>query len=194
MMDFNAYVSEPAFVAETIPLTISAPVPNWLSKIRSPAEYQRSIEYAKNHRAQIRYTENGSQGMPVLRTDIYLEYRTRGDGVELAEGSCYKLDMVARVAGAWGPDCVIEKFTKLPKNGLPKVEGTNLYLYTPTRARTEEARFILSNGAGRKCEVIVTFHRPRVGSGREEGNSSPAPLIASSKLLVICRRLTRRSP
>jgi hypothetical protein len=72
---------------------------------------------------------------------------------------------------AWGPDCVIEKFTKLPKKGLPKLKGSdNLYVYTPTRARTEEARFILGNGAGRKCEVIVIFHKPR--QGREDSDAS----------------------
>lgn len=171
-MDYDAQAYETVVFAEVVSPTISALVPNWLSKITSPEEYQRSVEYIKSYQGQRVSPRQGASGMSTFEIDVYLEYRTRGEPVDLAEGACFELDMAARLAGAWGPDCVIERFTKLPKNGLPKVDGSNLYLYTPTRARTEEARFILSNGAGRKCEVIVTFHRPRAGSGREESDAS----------------------
>lgn len=170
-MDLNMYANDPAImsevavlVAEATPSAIIAPVPNWLSKISRPSDYQGSVEYIRNHRDDINYTERGAQGMPVLRIDISLEHRTVPEEVDLAGWACYQLDQVARVAGAWGPDCVIEKFTKLPKHGLPKLErtddyhGHDLYIYTPIGASTEEAWFILGNGAGRQCEVIVTFH------------------------------------
>ena len=173
MMDLNMYVNEPVLLAEATPPAITAPVPNWLSKSVSSEEYQAIAEYIRNHRDSVDYTENGPNGIPVLRYDIYLEDDTGPQGVDLIEGSCYQLDKVARVAGAWGPDCVIEKFTKLPKHGLPKIEpnkdypghGPDLHQYTPTSALTEETRFILSNGAGRQCEVIVTFRIPRYQGG-----------------------------
>ncbi len=166
MMDLNMYANEPVLLAEVTPPAITAPVPNWLSKSISSERYQQIGEYMRNHHDRIDYTEHGPNGMPVLRYDIYLEDDTRPQGVDLVDWACYQLDQVARVAGAWGPDCVIEKFTKLPKHGLPKVErtkdyhGPDLYHYTPTSAPTEETRFILGNGAGRQCEVIVTFRIP----------------------------------
>jgi hypothetical protein len=171
-MDFNATAHDAVIVAWVTPPAISAPLPNWLSKgVTYPLTYQDYVEHIKNNSEPVEYLERGALGIPRVKHHVYLEHKTGGQGVKLAEGACYDLDLVAKVAGAWGPDCVIEKFTKLPKHGLPKVKGSdNLYLYTPTQARTEEARFILGNGAGRKCEVIVIFHKPR--HGREDGDAS----------------------
>ena len=175
MMDLNMYVNEPVLLAEAAPPAITAPVPNWLSKSVSSESYQRYIEQMRNNRKVINYAEHGPNGMPVLRTTIYLEGDTGPQAVDLAGGACLDLDMAAKVAGAWGPDCVVEKLTRLPKHGLPKVERTKDYhgpdLYSPTRAHTEEARFILGNGAGRQCEVIVTFRKPIYGQVPQVGRA-----------------------
>jgi hypothetical protein len=170
MMDLDTYASQPMVVAQASASAPggSAPLPNWLSKTSDPASYARSVEYIQSNRpGPIDYTERGPRGLPILRTTVFLEKGWGAQEVAVAEKACFELDIVAKMAGAWGPDCVIEKFTKLPKKGLPKAptgadyKGPELFLFTPSGQRREEARFILSNGAGRKCEVIVTFHVPR---------------------------------
>jgi hypothetical protein len=167
----DMHVNETILLAEAIPSAISAPVPNWLSKGMKPEHYQRAVDDIREtnyrrYRGRSILLAQGPLGIPVLRMEFPLLYRSRPQEISLAEAACYELDILTGVGGAWGPDCVIEKFTKLPKNGMPKstgflIDGTpnKNYIYTPTRARTEEVRFILSNGVGRQCEVIVTLRR-----------------------------------
>jgi Matrixin len=142
-----------------------APVPNWLSKRRSPEEYERAIKYAQTDQSgSIDYTAVGPRGLPVLKKDIYLERKWTESGIGLDTGTCYEIDLANKVAGSWGPDCVIEKFTKLPRNGLSLDKTSGLYIFKPSGRQVEEAQFILSNGAGRKAEVFVKFHLPRRSS------------------------------
>jgi Matrixin len=142
-----------------------APVPNWLSKRSSPESYERSIKYAQaDQSGSIDYAAVGLHGLPVLKTDVYLEKNWGEQGIAIDEQSCYEIDLANKIAGSWGPDCVIEKFTKLPRNGLPLDKTSGLYIFKPSGRQVEEAHFILSNGAGRKAEVFVKLHLPRRSS------------------------------
>jgi Matrixin len=157
------FINPPVILAQASAKAPLAPVPNWISKRSSPEEYERAIKYAQTDQS-IDYTAVGPRGLSVLKKDIYLERKWTESGIGLDEGACYDIDLANKVAGSWGPDCVIEKFTKLPRNGLSLDKTTGLYIFKPSGRQVEEAHFILSNGAGRKAEVFVKFHLPRRSS------------------------------
>lgn len=77
-----------------------------------------------------------------------------------ATQACLYLDYeLARTLGAWGPECKITKFLKMPTNGvLTKQAGEDEYSYAPRKPDTKDSlRFILENGAGKQVDVTVNL-------------------------------------
>lgn len=178
----------------TTPPALVAPQPNWISKdtpslkvltedIKNPDAFKSVNPYT--------YTENGPLGMPALVWNKSLDYiRTTEDGgktmqtsehaLSLSFASCYRLDVEAKQAGAWGPECKITKFITMPKGKLSPPTWTGAgegdYMYTPPRVGTDTVRFILENGAGKKVDVTVKIKtikwapESNVGSDSEFAN------------------------
>ena len=157
----------------TTPPALAAPQPNWISNDpRSLKALTDSIRNSERYTALAHtYTENGPLGIPALIWNMPIENITYGDepsqrrpighALGLATNSCYILDVLAKQAGAWGPECKITKYITMPKGKLSPAtwEGPREgdFTYTPRRAGSgiDTARFILENGAGKKVDVTV---------------------------------------
>lgn len=101
--------------------------------------------------------------------------------VGLAKFACICLDIEAKQAGAWGPECKIVKFLKMPegkliKDTIPEAREGD-YLYTPPRIGTDTVRFILENGAGRQVDVTIKL---KASSYQGEASNEPDTLNAES--------------
>lgn len=118
------------------------------------------------------YKLEGELGIPKLELSIPVDYYTApiaDDGeiivhpmvIGLASSACLCLDVEARKAGAWGPECKISRFITLPEGKLEKWDDPRAeegdYSYTPPRIGTDVVRFILDNGRGRQVDVTAVF-------------------------------------
>ena len=171
---FATLPSLAAFAQVKTPPALVAPPPSWISN--DPRSLKALIDDIKHSETYTvagspTYTENGPLGMPVLVWNMPIENILHGDepnrrrpiahALGLATNSCYILDVLAKQAGAWGPECKITKYIAKPtgKLGPPTWAGPHEgdYMYTPRRpgAGADMARFILENGAGKKIDVTV---------------------------------------
>ena len=101
---------------------------------------------------------------------------TEADTLSLAGNSCYILDVLAKQAGAWGPECKITQYITLPKGKLSPPTWTGAgegdYMYTPPRVGTDTVRFILENGAGKKVDVTVKIRTVKWAPESNVGSDS----------------------
>ena len=166
------------------PPALVAPAPNWLSK--TPDLLKSLVEDLKlNNKSGgdvsgwsgYTYSEKGLLGIPALAWEAESEYgrnRNFTSELSLATGSCARLDIIAKQAGAWGPDCKITKLIEQPKLGkLSPATWPNAragdYLYTAQSLGNDRVRFILENGAGKKVDVTVKI---RIVEWVPEGDSA----------------------
>lgn len=169
------------------PPALVASAPNWLSK--TPDLLKSLVEDIKlNNKSGgdvsgwsgYTYSEKGPLGIPSLTWETgSFEYSERWEdlstsGLSLATGSCARLDIIAKQAGAWGPDCKITKFIEQPKLGkLSPATWPNAlagdYLYTAQGLGDDRVRLILENGAGKKVDVTV---KVRIVNWEPEGDSA----------------------
>ncbi|MDR0716346.1 MAG: hypothetical protein LBF50_02865 [Azoarcus sp.] len=125
------------------PPALEAPAPNWVSDY--PKTVKALVDWVRTNRkfageGITAYSENGPLGLPTLTwqaPDIEMAWTERdGDPSELrvnpqllnlVSQSCILLDVEAGQAGAWGPECKIERFIKMPEGQLeqqsPEVSG-----------------------------------------------------------------------
>lgn len=182
-LDYAQYRS-PSVVAERV-ADVTATPPNWIGDDKGLlGEIQRKLKLPEQIiKSFYSYEPNGPLGMPRLTTSYPVDYAFDPEvrnkrvlipqSVGFAQLACSRLDLEAKQAGAWGPECKIKKFLKLPEGKLIKAtepyarEGD--YLYTPARIGTDTARFILENGAGKQVEVIfkITATSYKTGSLEE---------------------------
>ena len=133
------------------------------------------------------YKNDGLSGMPSLTINSPIEYITlpgpashepQGAGIDintkggrrhitpnaigLATQACLYLDLeLTQKLGAWGPECKITQFLKMPTLGdfvkqIAPGANDGDYYYTPRKPNTQDVvRCILENGAGKKVEVTV---------------------------------------
>ena len=180
------------------PPALVASKPSWISN-EPPSDLKALIESIKNSEAfrsvnPYTYAEKGPLGMPSLAWETPVDYirtrdwevvggpvktRTMPHAMSLAFASCYRLDIEAKQAGAWGPECKIAKFIKRPKGKLspPTWPGASAgdYMYTPPGVGTDTVRFILENGAGKQVDVTVKI---KVGKWESEGKVESDPTVA----------------
>ena len=171
---FSTLASVSAFAQATTPAPLVPPQPNWTTNDPQAA---KSINEVLDHPEWFSspthtYTEVGPLGMPKLIWTQEIDNIIMGEEPRLrrpvahplffASGSCRILDVDAKKAGAWGPECKITKYITMPSKGKlspPTFKGAYAgeYMYTPHRAGagTDMARFILENGAGKKVDVTV---------------------------------------
>lgn len=168
-----------------------APAPHWLSN--DPDGLKRLVKdivILKKNPSDIysygpfTYTEKGPLGIPVLRLEYpNFEYRGQGsdansDFLNLATTACHRLDLIARKAGAWGPECKVTKIIEPPTKGtLAQATGSGArigdYIYTVNKLGKDHVRYILENGLGKQVDVTVYFRNvkwePEDGAAAESG-------------------------
>ena len=172
------------------PQAIGAPMPDWAENARS---LKRNFEHALTIPSVIKqgyaYKSDGTMGMPSLSVYSLVEFSTlRGTkavepqragidlkgskeirhivpkSIGLATKACFLLDYeLTQKLGAWGPECKIVKFLKMPTKGEfvkqtdPKAHSGDYY-YTPREPNTKDSvRFILENGAGKQVDVTINL-------------------------------------
>jgi hypothetical protein len=189
MFDLGSIPESTIYLAAAEGLTppaLVAPEPHWLSK--SPATLESLIEYIKlnNQRGgdvtgwTYSYTEKGPLGIPALTWAApSFEYSSKWEDVNtdilsLATQSCSQLDLIAKQAGAWGPECKITKFIEKPTRGKLSSPTwpnprTGDYRYTAHSVGNDRVRFILENGAGKKVDVTVEIH---INKWQPEGDAT----------------------
>jgi Matrixin len=178
MMEMNTGPSDvPAMIAQAAPSATAVKQPNWMSNLYKKGSdlqsYSQSINSGETTLAsfQTKYLEKGPLGMPSLViSSLVLDFSAGGSKnhnrqlLELAGTACYILDVKARQAGAWGPECKIEKFITMPKGKLTEFKGptadSNIrnygpgtYYFDPKGFGRDTIRFILTNGEGKKVDV-----------------------------------------
>jgi hypothetical protein len=183
------------------PPALVAPAPNWVSKypekLKGMIYIIRKLQRSPGAKPEslISYTENGPLGIPALTwktfdTQLYLA-GVENDipetlNVQFAAWSCLLLDTEAGQAGAWGPECKIDRFIEMPEGRLETPAEGPFYgdsRYTPVRVGMDKVRFILDNGAGRQVDVTVYIDvREQDVEGDEEESDAENSSQGSSLL------------
>jgi len=170
-MNTGLPVDEAMVVAQATPPAIMAPAPNWLGD--SPPAFTDALLASIRQGTSFgnyEYSGNGPNGMPVLTVKAFVPfYGARNESNvgywQFAAVACACLDREANQAGAWGPECKIEKIVKAPRGALSEVISPRhlpgSYLYTPRKIGTDRFTFILENGAGKKVEVTYVLNVTR---------------------------------
>lgn len=171
------------------PPAITSSAPNWLSG--NPEALKRLEGYIQQNSQRggdvtgwsYSYSEKGPLGIPALTWEAddfeysakWADLNTRS--LSLATQSCSQLDIIAKKAGAWGPECKVTKFIEAPTRGQlsqPTWPSPRMgdYMYTAISAGTDRVRFILENGAGKQVDVTVKI---RIVKWVPEGDSAIEP-------------------
>jgi hypothetical protein len=129
------------------PPALVAPAPNWISNypgMIKGLDMWRRRNYKPIEEGINSYSENGPLGLPTLTweapgIEMHVSLCSEGEsngssdlcptthGLQLAAMSCLLLDSKAGQAGAWGPECKIERFIEMPEGRLETPEGGPFY-------------------------------------------------------------------
>ena len=200
MMDQNINYADIVALANatTPPAIVETVKPSWLD---GRPEHRKDIEKWIKNLEGLRsvvpytYTEKGPLGIPSLTYENQLDYLASYQSSRRLETyaqeispkvSCTILDVEAKKAGAWGPECKISKIIMRPRGKLSWSKSTGEWIdslsYTPPgngkRATTDSVRFILENGEGKKVDVMIKINIGAYESDR--GSLSPDTKFASN--------------
>jgi len=182
-MDMNSNATEMMMLAQAKPPALFAPQPNWIGANIDEGLIQFGlIQSIKNigkgfgSSIAYQYKAEGPLGMPTLTIPVEVAKVVGGSYWEFAPVACVALDIEAKQAGAWGPECKIEKIISLPKGKLVSVVTKNAWpdghLYTPKSLGKDQFRFVLTNGAGKKVDVTFILNViPHVDQGMNQTDS-----------------------